>query len=72
MRREGTISSSTSIVKIPYSIRFEDYRAVDGVLLPFKQINNTPSNGDIVTRITSIKHNVVIDDTFFKSREVKF
>lgn len=71
-RREGTISSSTSSVQIPYSIRFEDYRAVDGVMLPFKQINNTASNGDIISRITSIKHNVAIDDSVFKSREVKF
>lgn len=72
LRREGTISSSTNSTQIPYSIRFEDYRNVDGVMLPFRQINNTQSNGDIVTTITSIKHNVPIEDSFFKSKEVKF
>ncbi|MEQ1762912.1 MAG: hypothetical protein ABL984_07200, partial [Pyrinomonadaceae bacterium] len=71
-RREGTISSSTSNVQIPYTIKFEDYREVDGVMLPFKQINNTASNGDIITIVTSIKHNVAIDDSIFKSKEVKF
>jgi CubicO group peptidase (beta-lactamase class C family) len=71
-RREGTISSSTSSVQIPYSIKFEDYREVDGVMLPFKQINNTASNGDIVTIVTSIKHNVPIDDSMFKAKDVKF
>lgn len=72
MRREGTISSSTSSVQIPYSIRFEDYRNVDGLMLPFRQINNTSNNGDVITRITSIKHNVPIEDSFFRSKEIKY
>ncbi len=72
LRREGAISSSTSSVQIPYSIRFEDFRNVDGLMLPFRQINNTTSNGDVITRIISIKHNVPIEDAFFKPREVKF
>lgn len=70
LKREGVVASSTSSLQIPYSIRFEDYRDVDGVKLPFKQINNNPSNGDIVTVVTSVKHNVAIDDKQFASRKL--
>ena len=70
LKREGTIPSSTSSVQTPYSIRFEDYREVDGVKIPFKQINNTAGNGDIVTIVTSVKHNVPIEDKFFAPRKL--
>lgn len=71
-RREGTISSSTSDVQLPYTTKFEDYRKVDGVMLPFKQISNTASNGDVVTVVTSVKHNVAIDDKMFASKKISF
>ena len=71
LKREGTIPSSTNSMQFPYSIRFEDYRDVDGVKLPFKQINNSAGNGDIITVITSIKHNVTIEDKHFAPRKLK-
>lgn len=70
LKREGTIPSSTSSQTTPYSIRYEDYREVDGVKLPFKLINNTAGNGDIVTIVTSVKHNVPIDDKLFAPRKL--
>lgn len=70
LKREGTIPSSTSSQQTPYSIRYEDYRDVDGVKLPFKQINNTASNGDIITIVTSVKHNVPIEDKLFAPRKL--
>lgn len=70
LRRDGVIASSTSSMQIPYTIRFEDYRDVDGVKLPFKQINNNPMNGDIVMVVTSVKHNVDIDDKKFGPRKL--
>jgi CubicO group peptidase (beta-lactamase class C family) len=70
LKREGTIPSSTSSVSLPYSVRYEDYRNVDGVMMPFKMTNNTVGNGDIVTVVTSVKHNTPIEDKFFVSRKV--
>ncbi len=70
VKREGVIPSSTSSVSTPYSIRYEDYRDIDGVKLPFKQINSTPGNGDTVTVLTSVKHNVAIDDKLFAPRKL--
>ncbi|MGD9560696.1 MAG: serine hydrolase domain-containing protein [Pyrinomonadaceae bacterium] len=69
LKREGVVPSSTSNVSIPYTVRFEDYREIDGVKLPFRQINNSAGNGDIVTIVTSVKHNVPIEDTIFAPRK---
>lgn len=71
-RREGTISSSTSDVQLPYTTKFEDYRNVDGVMLPFKTISNTASNGNVIAVVTSVKHNVPIEDNKFASKKVEF
>ncbi len=71
MRRDGSISSSTSSVQVPYSTTFADYRDVDGVKIPFRNVNNTSGNGDIVTIVKSVKHNVKIDDSFFAPRANK-
>jgi CubicO group peptidase (beta-lactamase class C family) len=71
LKREGTIPSSTSQQTLPYSITFSDYRDVDGVKLPFKTVNNSISNGNIVTVIRSVKHNVPVDDATFKARKTK-
>ncbi|MBK7932908.1 MAG: beta-lactamase family protein [Acidobacteria bacterium] len=65
VKREGIISSSTSQQKIPYSVEYSDYREVDGVKLPFKTVNNNIGNGNIVTTLKSVKHNVPIDDKLF-------
>lgn len=70
IKREGTIPSSTSSQETPYTVRFEDYRDVDGIKMPFKQFNNTAGNGDVVTTITSVKHNVPIESKIFTSRKL--
>ncbi|MBK9154462.1 MAG: serine hydrolase [Chloracidobacterium sp.] len=70
IKREGVVPSSTSSQTLPYSILFSDYREVDGVMMPFKQVNNTPSNGDTVVIVTSVKHNVPVDDKLFAPKKV--
>ncbi len=71
LKREGTISSSTSEQKIPYSAEFSDYRDVDGIKLPFKQISNNIGNGNIVVTTKSVKHNVKLADKLFGPKKVK-
>ena len=70
LKRDGIIPSSTSSVTIPYSVTFSDYREVDGVKLPFKQVNSSPSTGEIITTVTKVRHNVKIDDKLFSPRKV--
>jgi CubicO group peptidase (beta-lactamase class C family) len=71
LRRDGVVTSSTSSLQIPYSVLFSDYRDVDGVMLPFKLVNNSVANGSIVTTVTSIKQNVPVDDAIFAPRKLQ-
>lgn len=71
LRRDAVESSSTSSVQIPYTVTFSDYREIDGIKLPYKTVTNSISNGNIVTVLTSVKHNVSVDDKTFAPRKVK-
>jgi len=65
MRQRGVSVSSTSDVSLPYTVTYSDYREVDGIKLPFKSVNTTPTMGDIISITKSVKHNVAIDDKIF-------
>jgi outer membrane lipoprotein-sorting protein len=51
--------------KTPVQHYYEDYRAVDGIKLPFVLRSEGPVR--VITRLTEIKHNVAIEDARFKS-----
>jgi outer membrane lipoprotein-sorting protein len=44
-----------------------DYRAVDGVKVPFKVLNTSP-NQTVTITITKVEHNVALDDTIFVAK----
>ena len=71
LKRTGSIPSSTGGPSIPYSMTYSDYRDVDGVKIPFTTTSSSISNGTIVTRMKSVKHNVPVDDSIFKPRTLK-
>ena len=71
LKREGVVPSSTSAQQLPYTITYSDYRDVDGVKLPFRMVNYSVSNGNIVTVVKSVKHNVPVEDSIFKMRVLK-
>lgn len=71
LKRSGVIVSSTSSQKLPVSSVYSDYRAVDGVMIPFKTVSESPSMGNVVTYLKEVKHNVAIDDAKFKPKAVK-
>jgi CubicO group peptidase (beta-lactamase class C family) len=68
LKRSGVVVSSTSAQKLPVSQTFSDYRAVDGVMIPYKTVSSSPSMGDVVTYVKEIKNNVPIDDAKFKAK----
>jgi len=70
-KREGIISSSTSEQKVPYTVTFDDYREIDGVNVAFKNTSYNIGNGNTVTILKDVKHNVPIDDKLFAPRKVK-
>jgi hypothetical protein len=71
LKREGVVSTSTSSVQIPYTVVYSDYRNVDGIMMPFKSVNSSVANGNIVTTVKSVKQNVPIDDSLFAPRKVQ-
>ncbi len=71
LRREGTLPLPGTNIELPYTVRYEDYRDVDGVKLPFKTINHNAANGSVISTLTSVKHNVAIDDKIFAPRKSK-
>jgi CubicO group peptidase (beta-lactamase class C family) len=71
LKRDGFVASSTSPQQIPYTVLYSDYRNVDGVMLPFKTVNNSIANGNIVTTVKSVKQNVPIDDKLFAPRKIQ-
>lgn len=71
IKREGVQTASTMAIQIPYTIMFSDYRDVDGVKIPFKTMSSTVTNGDVVTTVRSVKHNVKVDDSVFGPKKVK-
>lgn len=71
LKREGVQTSSTSSVQIPYTVTYSDYRDIDGVKLPFKTVSSSVGNGNIVTTVKEVKHNVPVDDAIFAPRKLK-
>jgi CubicO group peptidase (beta-lactamase class C family) len=69
-RREGVQVSSTSSVEVPYTVDYSDYREIDGIKLPFKTTSFSIANGNIVTYLKTVKHNVPVDDSIFKPRKL--
>ena len=70
LKRTGLIVSSTSSQKLPVTSLYTDYRAVDGVMMPFKTVTKSISMGDIVTYVKEVKNNAAVDDAKFKPKAI--
>lgn len=64
--RERT-TTETALVPLQEQIDYEDYRRIDGVMLPFVMRSSDGSPFDTSTRVfTSITHDVNVDDSIFE------
>lgn len=70
LKRRGVIPSGTREISLPYSMTFSDYREVNGIKLPFRIVNSTPSMGEVVSVLKSVQHNVPINDRIFAPRRL--
>jgi len=66
LRRDAIIANDTAGIELPQTEWFSDYRNVDGVMVPFKQVSNNIANGDIVLRVIEVKFNGEIPDSVFR------
>ena len=65
LRRTDT-TASVGEIKIPNTSYLADYRKVDGVVLPFKTINETVSSGRIVQTINKVTFDAPIPAQIFQ------
>jgi zinc protease len=62
LRSDATVTSPEG--SQPISTFYEDYRSIDGIMLPFRIRTETPSF-QIVMNYTEVKHGTAIDDAKF-------
>jgi hypothetical protein len=65
IKLESVVSSSTRGVDLPFTETYSDYRTIDGIKVPFRMVNSNIGNGDTVTILKEVKHNVPVDDKVF-------
>lgn len=66
LKRDSVIVSETAGVEIPQTQTFEDYRSIDGVMVPFVNKSSNIANGDVTVRVVDVKFNVDIPDSVFR------
>lgn len=69
LKKTSVIVSSTSSQKLPVTSVYSDYRTVDGVMIPFKTVSESPTMGNVITYIKEVNHNIVIDGEKFKPKK---
>ncbi len=58
--------TNTLLSPLPEQVDYEDYRAVDGVMLPFTiRVSSVDTFNSATRRFTEIKHNLAVDDARF-------
>jgi hypothetical protein len=53
---------------VPSTTRFEDYRVVDGVRLPFRQVESNEQLGRTVYEVERVEFDVKVDQNSFVLR----
>lgn len=71
LRRDSVVVSDTAGFELPQTQLFSDYRNAEGVMVPFKTVASSLTQGDVVLRVTDIKWNVDIPDSVFKKPAAK-
>jgi CubicO group peptidase (beta-lactamase class C family) len=59
------ISIQEGGIGIPVTIRFEDFREVHGIRIPFRSIASNEQSGRTITEDETIETNIQLDDDFF-------
>jgi len=71
LRRDSVVVSDTAGFELPQTQLFSDYRNVEGVMVPFKTVASSLTQGEVVLRVTDIKWNVDVPDSVFKKPAAK-
>ena len=72
LRRESSVSYGGTALKMLVTEQFGDYRAVEGVLIPFKTVTNNPAQGTAVVQLKEVKFDVEVADAAFRpARDIR-
>jgi hypothetical protein len=66
LRQESLATSDT--VTMPITETFSDYRSVDGVMIPFRRVQNSPAMGDTVLKIREAAFDVQVPEGVFRRK----
>ena len=65
--RQDTVATSDSVT-LPVTESFSDYRSVDGVMIPFQRVQNSPAMGDTVLKIREVVFDVPVPEESFRRK----
>jgi CubicO group peptidase (beta-lactamase class C family) len=71
LKRSMTMALPGLAASVPVSETFSDYRAVDGVLVPFTRVRSVPEFGNIVVTVKEVKFDGRVPDAAFRPRAQK-
>jgi CubicO group peptidase (beta-lactamase class C family) len=65
--RQETLATSDATT-LPVTESYSDYRSVDGVMIPFRRVQNSPSMGDTVMKIREVVFDVPVPEEAFRRK----
>jgi hypothetical protein len=65
--RQDSISTGDTAT-LPVTESYSDYRSVDGVMIPFRRVSNSPAMGDTVLKIREVVFDVPVPDEAFRRK----
>jgi hypothetical protein len=65
--RQETVATSDA-VSLPVTETYSDYRSVDGVMIPFVRVSNSPSMGDTVMKVREAAFDVPVPEEAFRRK----
>jgi CubicO group peptidase (beta-lactamase class C family) len=69
--RQDSITTSDT-VSLPVTEKYDDYRSVDGVMVPFKRTSTSESMGNTVLKLREVKFDVALpEEAFHRKTEEK-
>ncbi|HEX8707233.1 MAG TPA: serine hydrolase [Pyrinomonadaceae bacterium] len=71
LRRDTIQTNNTNDMSLPVKETYDDYRLVDGVMVPFKIVTSIPTIGDIVSTVKTVQFDVELPDTLFRPEAKK-
>jgi hypothetical protein len=65
--RQDSITTSDTI-SMPVTEVYSDYRSVDGVMIPFRRVQNSVAMGDTVLKIREVRFDVPVPEEVFRRK----